>query len=91
MRWIEIIRLRTNGTPALDELIEGLGRSLEHEPAELAIYRHAAVATDLSVHIVSETEEGAQPERTLGQRLAATLEQHGLVNRSLWVEAFPVS
>ncbi len=91
MRWIEIIQLRTTGPSTLDDLVGGLNRSLAGVPLEVTIYRHATVATDLSIHLVHETEGDAEPDRTLGQRLAATLEELGLVNQSLWTEVGPTA
>ena len=89
MRWIEIIQLRTTGASAVSALAEELDRALEGEAVGVAIYRHAAVETDLSVHLVHETDGDVGPDRALGQRLVATLGEHGLVNHSLWVEVRP--
>ena len=87
MRWIEIIQVRTVGESALDALAELLCHSLEDEGLEVTVYRHATVPTDLAVHLAHETGGDGAPDRTLGERLAATLGELGLVSHSLWVEA----
>jgi hypothetical protein len=86
MRWIEIIKLRATKERELRSLVAELGRSLENEFVEFTFYRHATIATDLSVHLVHETEGDSKPDRTLGQRLVATLSDHGLVHHSLWMQ-----
>jgi hypothetical protein len=87
MRWIEIIQLRAPRESTLNTLIDELSRTLKDEHVEVTLYRHAAVSTDLSIHLGYETAGDAAPDCTLGQRLAASLDDHGVVNRSLWREA----
>jgi len=84
MRWIEIIQLRVTERSASSALVDALRGSLEEKRVAFAIYRHAVVASDLGVHLVHETDGDAGPDRTLAERLAATLEAYGLVHRSLW-------
>jgi hypothetical protein len=86
MKWIEIIQFRSTREATLDALVDELSRSLEGELVDVTIYRHTTISTDLSIHLVHETASDVKPDSTLGQRLAATLDELGLVNRSLWSE-----
>jgi len=89
MLWIEILQLRATKESALAALIEELGRALESERVEYTMYRHVSISTDFSVHLVHKTDGDRRPDQTLGQRLAATLSEHGLISHSLWVETYP--
>lgn len=87
MKWIEVIQLRSSAQE-LPKLAEKLRRFVSSELSDevVSVYRHEGVMTDLSVHLVHQTAENSRPDTTLGQHLAAQLEEHGLIDRSLWVE-----
>jgi len=50
------------------------------------IYRHAALETDLSVHLHWESERPERNGSALGLRLAQAFKEFGLVHHSIWVE-----
>ena len=89
MHWIEILQIRAAKQTEIEDLIERLNHSLERGGIEFAVYRRATIFNDLSIHLVHETNGDTRPNQTLGQRLAATLSDHGLVSHSLWVEMHP--
>jgi hypothetical protein len=94
MKWIEIITLRSpskiNGQ-FIYELLNGVGRSDEATDtpdhlAEIRIYHHSVVETDMSIHIYWESEKESQYKSPLGLRLSSVLKPLGLLNHSIWVE-----
>jgi hypothetical protein len=103
MRWVEIITLRspTNiSTQFVDELLKGVSESnlpgdTSTHLAEIRIYHHSVVETDLSIHIYWKSEPGSQSKSPLGFRFSSALRNMGLVNHSVWVEKagleFPLS
>jgi hypothetical protein len=88
VKWLEVIKLRSSGESP--RLLEELGPSTtqikESGLVKMITYRHAALETDLSIHLHWESE---RPERTgsaLGLRLAQALKEFGLVDHSAWIE-----
>jgi hypothetical protein len=49
-------------------------------------YRHAALETDLSVHLHWKSERPEENGSALGLRLAQALKEFGLVDHSVWME-----
>ena len=94
MKWVEIITLRSPGNinrELVDELLKGVDEpdSRTGTPkhlAEIRVYHHSVVETDLSVHIHWESEPGSQDKSPLGLRLSSALKPLGLLNHSVWVE-----
>ncbi len=81
-----LILARTPGEgPGLVDRLEAMKDAIESMGAEIRLYRHAIVATDLAVHIVHRGSLPDRPDTALGDRVAALLEDYGLVSRSLWV------
>ena len=91
MKWVEVITLRSlaKGNPELvDQLLRQVVKSKgPGHPAEIRIYHHSTVETDLSIHIYWETKPQHHPESPLGQQLSYALKDLGLLNHSVWIEA----
>jgi hypothetical protein len=94
MKWVEIIALRSpskiNGQ-FIDELLKGVDESdsptdTPKHLAEIIIYHHSVVETDLSIHIFWESEKGNQDKSPLGLRFFSALKPLGLLNHSVWIE-----
>ena len=51
------------------------------------IYRDTRVESDLAVHLHYELGGTRGPRDGMGDRLAAALNEYGLVDRALWVKA----
>ncbi len=93
MKWVEIITLRSpsriNGQ-FINELLKGVSESdavMPNHLIEIKIYHHPVVETDLSIHILWESEPGGQDKSPLGLRISSALMNQGLLNHSVWVEA----
>ncbi len=91
MKWVEIITLRSLAkvdAQFLDEMLRQAVKSKAADhPAEIRVYHHSVVQTDLSIHIYWETKPKHQDESPLGQQLSYALKGLGLLNHSVWVEA----
>ncbi len=90
MRWVEIISLRSTGAD-LDSLVEQINESFINtvhadSPIQIRLYRNPLLDTDLSIHVHLRTDDARPPTNETGQRLAMALEDHGLVDRSQWLE-----
>jgi len=90
MKWIEIITLRSAGTPR-DSIEQKIPRSaVEVDRTKnlvcVQVYRHATVGTDLSIHLLFQSFGPEAQPSALGQHLASALKEFGLVNHSLWIE-----
>jgi hypothetical protein len=88
MKWLEVIKLRSAGkdSGSLNELLLLMDKFSQRGLVETKIYRHAALETDLSVHLRWDSE---WPERTgssPGLHLAQALKEFGLVDHSIWIE-----
>ncbi len=96
MKWVEIITLRSSGNinrQIVDELLKGITESdaatnTSKYPAEIRVYHHSMVETDLSIHIYWKSELGGQDKSKspLGLRVAYALKPLGLLNHSVWFE-----
>ena len=91
MKWIEIIILRSlvkENRQLVDELLHQLFQQKESGlTASIRVYHHPVVETDLSIHILWETEAQHPSESPLGQQLSYALKGLGLLSYSIWVEA----
>lgn len=87
MNWLEVIKLRSAGigSPSLDELLMSMVQSAQSKLAEIKIYRHAFLDTDLSVHLYWNSERPEQNGSAPGLRLAQALKDFGLVDHSVWI------
>lgn len=98
MRWVEIIALRSPAnidTQFVDELLKEVSESdsptdTPKHLLEIRIYHHAALETDLSLHIYWKSEPGTQNKSPLGLRFSSALRNLGLLNHSVWVETAAV-
>ena len=88
MKWLEVIKLRSagKGSGLLEELLLSVNKFSQSGLVEMRIYRHAVLETDLSVHLLWESEQPEQNGSSLGLRLAQALKEFGLIDRSIWVE-----
>jgi hypothetical protein len=87
VRRLEIIHVRHSGTPRqelMDE-IRSSAAQLAHL-AEVRLYRHAVLTTDLGVHIHLDAEASDPRITELGIRLADALREHGMVEHTVWLE-----
>ena len=89
--WIEVIRLRS-AAANLHDLIDRIAASVIDRvhpdgPLQIRLYRNPAVGTDLSIHLHLQTDGDRTPVDDTGARLARALEDYGLVDRTLWIEA----
>ena len=87
MQWMEIIKLRSAGNDLrrLDDLLLPI-RELMQSGLEIRIYRHAALESDLSIHLYWDTERSERSGSGLGLQLAGILEEFGLVDHSVWIK-----
>ena len=88
MKWIEIIRLRSVGKDSelLEELLMSMDKVGQSGLVEMKTYHHAALGSDLSIHLHWESEQPEQNGSSLGLHLAQALKEFGLVDHSIWVE-----
>jgi hypothetical protein len=87
MKWLEIIKLRSMGKDSalLDELWMSLSKAPQKGGVEIKTYRHAALDTDLSVHLYWRSNQPEENGSSLGLRLAQALKEFGLVDHSVWI------
>jgi hypothetical protein len=70
----------------LKELPLAIPKPNPNGPVEMKTFRHAALETDLSVHLHWKSEHPEQNGSALGLRLAQALKEFGLVDHSVWIE-----
>ena len=89
MNTLEVIHLRLAGVGP-ETLAESIRAAVEpsSEQTKMRIYRHGRVETDLVVHLHREVDEGGDRVSKLGTQLASMLRGYGIVEHSVWVEAF---
>ena len=89
MKTLEIIHLRLAGDSP-QTLIDAIRKSIGSEPAlmETRVYRHTRLRTDLAVHLRREATRRNDCASDIGIRLAALLREYGMVEHSVWVEAY---
>jgi hypothetical protein len=88
MKWLEIIKLRSagNNSGLLKELLLSIDKLSQSELVEMKPYHHAALETDLSVHLLWKSGKPEQNGSALGLRLAQALKEFGLIDHSVWIE-----
>jgi len=88
MIWLEIIKLRCagKGSALLNELLMSATQTRQSGLVDMKTYRHAALDTDLSVHLYWKSDRTEQNGSILGIRLAHSLKEFGLVDHSVWIE-----
>ncbi len=91
MKWIEIITIRSvvkTNRQLIDELLRQLIQQKESGLASsIRVYHSPTVETDLSIHILWETEAQHPDKSPLGQQLSYALKELGLLSYSVWVQA----
>ncbi len=88
MRWLEIIKLRSveKDSGLLKELLLSFDKNTQQGLVEMKTYDHAALATDLSVHLHWQSERPGRDGSAFGILIAQGLKEFGLIDHSIWVE-----
>ena len=88
MKWVEVIKLRSagKGSGVLEEFLLPMAKVSQSGLVEMKTYRHAALETDLSVHLHWKSERPEQNGSALGLRLAQAFKEFGLTDHSIWIE-----
>jgi len=88
VKWLEVIKLRSAGKDpgSLEELLRSMSQVKQSGLVEMQTYRHAALETDLSVHLLWDSDfpeiNGSAP----GLRLVQALKEFGLTDHSIWLK-----
>ena len=90
MTRLEIIEIRTTGKNhgALESYLvnwQAEAQTIVSAPL-IKIYKHAALETDFSIHLLYDDETKESDVRILSDRLTADLKAFGLVNHTVWRE-----
>ena len=84
MTWLELIELRS-ASPAIDQIEQQLaGLPGPNESPGVEFYRRTLIDGDFLLTICHRRGPVETYGSELGLRLAAALEQHGLVSHSVW-------
>ena len=92
MKWLEIIRLRTEGIEGLPkdmhaELAQQLKQCPEsQELKKVNLYAHTSVPNDLMISMTWDTPDARPWGSELGKSLSRELRQYGLTDHSVWIE-----
>ncbi len=88
MKWLEVIKLRAagKGERLLEKFVLSVDEASKNGLVEMKTYYHAALETDLSLHLYWESEKLGQSGSAFGLRLAQSLKDFGLVDHSIWIE-----
>ena len=88
MKWLEVIKVRSAGKDfeLLKESLRSFDKSDQPALVEMKTYYHAALESDLSIHLHWESELPEQNGSALGLRLAHALKEIGLTDHSVWIE-----
>ncbi len=89
MKWIEIIRLRTQPDvePSVIQWLKDMIRSMNGTPGlyEARIYTHSAIPGDISLHILWDTVQDLFKESEIGLMIADTLQKYGILDHTVWL------
>ena len=88
MKWLEVIKLRLAGKESgfLKEILLSVGRIHQCGLLETRIYHHAALESDLSIHLYWDTQGPDRNGSGHGLHLAWELKEFGLIDHTLWIE-----
>jgi len=88
MKWLEVIKLRSTGNVSglPEELLLPVDKVVQSGLIEMKTYHHAALETDVSVHLLWESEQPEQNGSSLGLHIAQAFKEFGLIDHSIWVE-----
>ena len=89
MYWIEIVGLRTVGRDkevAIKRLKQQIRQAeCTERQVKIGIYHHATLETDLSIHLVWNSDKINRGGSKLGLMLAEVLKEFGMVDHTVWV------
>ena len=89
MKTLEIIHLRLAGD-STQTLVDAIRKSVGcgADGMDIRLYRHTRLETDLAVHLHREITGRSAQASDVGTRLASLLREYGMVEHSVWVEAY---
>jgi hypothetical protein len=87
LKRLEVIHLRLVGQHP-EMLLEKIRDSMPPHDSNIAIrlYRHTTVETDVAVHLHMTDPPPNSDLAELGDRIATSLREHGMVEYSVWLE-----
>jgi hypothetical protein len=88
MKWLEVIKLRSAGKSPrlLEELLLSISKFSQSGLVEIKTFRHAALESDLSLHLYWKSEGPERNGSSPGLRLAQAFKEFGLIDHSVWIE-----
>jgi hypothetical protein len=90
MKWVERIELRSveSNRQLLESQLQKLIHQIEKDTPRQVIetYRRVLIDTDVSIHLVHDSQNVERDGSPLGVCLASSLKEFGLVNHSVWIE-----
>jgi hypothetical protein len=88
MKWVEVIRLRTSGEkPGIwEESFLKKDNWTQNGLVQSRVFRHAALESDLSIHLYWDSQGPGKNGSDLGLLLAQALKHFGLIDHSVWIE-----
>lgn len=92
MKWIEIISVRSSGREANileQDLLLLMEQVNQVEHGKMKIYRQHDLTSDISIHLHHGSELKLDGS-TLGLRLVSSLQEHGIVNHTIWQNILPI-
>ena len=91
MKTLEIIHLRLAGNSP-QTLVDVIHKSVgsASDGMDIRIYRHTKLETDLAVHLHQEVTGRSGQASDVGTRLASLLREYGMVEHSVWVQAYGI-
>ncbi len=88
MSWLEVIHLRM--TDLQSEQCKRTVKQLVSEARregvcrKIKMYRRALVDTDLSIHLIHDTQQVEANGSSLGLRIASALKKFGMIHHTVW-------
>lgn len=89
MKWLEIIEIRITGKDHnlvesyLKQLVEELNKN---NGPKMKVFSKLDLETDFSIHLGHDQDSIHDYGSGLGQHLASTLKDFGMVNHSVWLQ-----
>ncbi len=88
MSWLEVIHLRMTDrqkeqcTLTVQHLVNEAKR--EGVCRKIKLYKRELVDTDLSIHLIYDTQQVEMSGSSLGIRIATALKKFGMINHTVW-------
>ncbi len=84
---LEIIHLRLTGARP-QGLVEEIQKSIRGQDGliNVQVYHHAAISTDLGIHLHLDNKVNDPNISEFGVRLASALREYGIVEHTIWLE-----